>query len=165
MSLWERCLHSLESEFPSQQFNTWIRPLQAEASNDKLILFAPNRFVLDWIAERFLFRIQELVSQFCDDHHPPDVILEIGSKGGGDAKKPAASQPVTHQPSFSAVKSSAAPAADQKMYQHNLNPNFTFDNFVEGKSNQLAKAACSQVAGHRGCGLQSALFIRWGGFR
>ena len=60
-SLWEKCLDSLESEYPSQQFNTWIRPLQAEHNADKLVLLAPNRFVMDWIAERFLNRINELV--------------------------------------------------------------------------------------------------------
>ena len=81
LSLWEKCLGSLESEFPSQQFNTWIRPLQAEQAEGKLVLFAPNRFVLDWIVERFLARINELVKQF-SDNEPPMVSLEIGSKGG-----------------------------------------------------------------------------------
>lgn len=147
-SLWEKCLSSLESEFPSQQFNTWIRPLQAEMSDGKLVLLAPNRFVLDWIVERFLDRIHELVNQF-SDNQPPLVSLEIGSK------RAEGQQPV----SFSRANSSTqAPSAtnnnnkavfsytDTSTYQSNLNPNFTFDNFVEGKSNQLAKAACLQVA-------------------
>ncbi len=78
VSLWEKCLNSLEGEFPSQQFNTWIRPLQAEVSEGKLVLLAPNRFVLDWIVERFLTRINELVKQF-SGNQPPAVHLEIGS--------------------------------------------------------------------------------------
>ena len=141
-SLWEKCLGALESEFPSQQFNTWIRPLQAEHSEGKLVLLAPNRFVLDWIVERFLTRINELVKQFSDSE-PPSVLLEIGSKrseGVGHkleiSSKPA---PVTsHYYKTAAVTDHA--------YQSNINPNFTFDNFVEGKSNQLAKAASLQVA-------------------
>ena len=78
-SLWEQCLNSLESEFPSQQFNMWIRPLQAEYADGKLVLFAPNRFVLDWIVERFLARINELVKQF-SGNKTPSVALEIGSR-------------------------------------------------------------------------------------
>lgn len=146
LSLWEKCLNSLESEFPSQQFNTWIRPLQAEFTNGKLILFAPNRFVLDWIVERFLARINELVTQFSEDSTPPSVTLEIGSKRN-DLQKQAESQP----PTMAAIAPNTKATfvyTDNKTYQSNLNANFTFDNFVEGKSNQLAKAACLQVAGH-----------------
>lgn len=139
-ALWDRCLNSLESEFPSQQFNTWIRPLQAVHSEGRLTLLAPNRFVLDWIAERFLIRINELVTQFSEDN-PPAVALEIGSKRNETQAAPAAM-------SSRASETSRAPAvySDTKSYQSNLNTNFTFDNFVEGKSNQLAKAACLQVA-------------------
>ncbi len=146
MSIWEKCLNSLESEFPSQQFNTWIRPLQAEYADGKLVLLAPNRFVLDWIAERFLVRIKELVTQF-SDKQPPHVLLEIGSKRSDVLKRVIPSSSAATQPA--AINTKAAFAySDNKIYQSNLNPNFTFDNFVEGKSNQLAKAASSQVAGN-----------------
>lgn len=143
-SLWEKCLTSLEGEFPSQQINTWIRPLQAEFADGKLVLLAPNRFVLDWIAERFLFRIKELVQQFCGDGSP-SVHLEIGSRrqeslrSSETIKATAPSVPFGQKSHH--VSESALPS-----YQSNLNVNFTFDNFVEGKSNQLAKAACLQVA-------------------
>jgi chromosomal replication initiator protein len=146
LPLWEKCLGSLESEFPSQQFNTWIRPLQAEQTGDRLVLLAPNRFVLDWIVERFLARINELVKHF-SENEPPTVSLEIGSKRSGETPaEPAfrATQPApvqTAQP----LKQSAVVHTDTTVYQSNLNVNFTFDNFVEGKSNQLAKAACLQV--------------------
>jgi len=146
LSIWEQCLNSLESEFPSQEFNTWIRPLQAEHANGRLVLFAPNRFVLDWIAERFLTRINELVEKFASGEQPA-VQLEIGSKR---------TEPVRHSaPAVAAPGKPAAPGhtipraafsyTDESVFQSNLNPNFTFENFVEGKSNQLAKAACSQV--------------------
>lgn len=147
VSLWEKCLGSLESEFPSQQFNTWIRPLQAEQSDGRLVLLAPNRFVLDWIVERFLARINELVKHF-SENEPPTVSLEIGSKRSATAptepafrSSPPAAQPAQAQP----LKQSAVVHTDTTVYQSNLNVNFTFDNFVEGKSNQLAKAACLQV--------------------
>src|SRR5580658_6421434 len=91
VSLWDKCLNSLESEFPSQQFNTWIRPLQAEFADGKLILLAPNRFVLDWIVERFLVRINELVKKYCDNAAPPSVHLEIGSKRAENARPQEAS--------------------------------------------------------------------------
>lgn len=149
VSLWERCLGSLESEFPSQQFNTWIRPLQAEQSDGRLVLLAPNRFVLDWIVERFLARINELVKQFCDQD-PPVVSLEIGSKrSGAAATEPVfrgnQAQATAAAPIAQPVRQSAVMHTDTTVYQSNLNVNFTFDNFVEGKSNQLAKAACLQV--------------------
>lgn len=156
-SLWDKCLGSLESEFPSQQFNTWIRPLQADQSDGRLVLFAPNRFVMDWIVERFLARINELVKHF-SDNEPPAVVLEIGSKRSGapatepvfrsnTAQAPAQTQapqpnrPATH----SGIRASAIMHTDTTTYHSNVNVNFTFDNFVEGKSNQLAKAACLQV--------------------
>lgn len=143
--IWEKCLNSLQEEFPSQQFNTWIRPLQAEHVDGRLVLLAPNRFVLDWIAERFLTRINELVKQFSDSQ-PLAVLLEIGSKRV-DSPKPAAAgpAPVAQQAPVS-VPNKATVSPDAKLYQSNLNVNFTFDNFVEGKSNQLAKAASLQVA-------------------
>lgn len=139
-SLWEKCLTSLENEFPSQQFNTWIRPLQADHANGQLVLYAPNRFVLDWISERYLLRINELVTHFCNDN-PPNVQLEIGSKRAGDGV-PTSQATVITGPALPKTTSQSV----QLTYQSNLNVNFTFDNFVEGKSNQLAKAACLQVA-------------------
>lgn len=147
VSLWEKCLSSLENEFPSQQFNTWIRPLQAEYADGKLVLFAPNRFVLDWIVERFLLRINELVQHFSDNKALP-VAIEIGSTAANAAKQESASATkASSSTTTTAIASSRTFSyTDSTTYQSNLNPNFTFDNFVEGKSNQLAKAACLQVS-------------------
>lgn len=149
VSLWEKCLNTLESEFPSQQFNTWIRPLQAEQADGKLVLLAPNRFVMDWIVERFLARINELVKQFSDDR-PVAVSLEIGSKRNEAMRAVETSAPASASATQTAAVNPKAAFVytDTKTYQSNLNPNFTFDNFVEGKSNQLAKAASMQVAGN-----------------
>lgn len=139
-TLWDKCLDCLQDEFPAQQFHTWIRPLQAEQSQGRLVLLAPNRFVLDWINERFLSRIRELVQQFS---HPeaPTISLEIGTKGLEAAKTPSA----VSEGSPARPKAVAA-AVEVPDYKSNVNPNFTFENFVEGKSNQLAKAASFQVA-------------------
>lgn len=142
VTLWDKCLNCLQDEFPSQQFNTWIRPLQVQHADSKLTLFAPNRFVLDWINERFLDRIKELIVQF-SDAEPPSIHLEIGSKRQEAVKVDSAAKVVA--PSIVTTKKSAQ-SAELPNYQSNINPNFTFENFVEGKSNQLAKAASLQVA-------------------
>jgi chromosomal replication initiator protein len=151
-SLWDRCLNSLENEFPSQQFNTWIRPLQAELDNEKLVLFAPNRFVKDFIAERFLTRITELIQQFSEDP-APIIMLEIGSKQSaqpllvkGLQTPEQLVQKTTANNTINTTNKSFSAAPEQPVYQSKLNPTSTFDNFVTGKSNQLAKAACLQVA-------------------
>jgi chromosomal replication initiator protein len=151
VTLWEKCLDSLQDEFPSQQFNTWIRPLQAEHSDDRLVLLAPNRFVLDWILEKFLFRIKELVSQFSEPNAIPSVVLEIGSTRVEtprateqvNRQQQRVSSPQAHQ--MQATTSRAQQVNEIPNHRSNVNPNYTFDNFVEGKSNQLAKAASIQV--------------------
>lgn len=147
-TLWEKCLDCLQDEFPSQQYNTWIRPLQVEHVDSKLTLFAPNRFVLDWINERFLERIRELIHQFSDDTPPPSISLEIGSKRQDTSRVEPVVAPKSHvaPPSTVSAARKAAATAEVPNYQSNLNVNHTFDNFVEGKSNQLAKAASLQVA-------------------
>ena len=143
-TLWEKCLDCLQDEFPSQQFNTWIRPLQVEHLDTKLTLFAPNRFVLDWINERFLDRIRELVVQF-SGAESLSIHLEIGSKRNESSSKPDFANKQPQSPTI-AAQNKTVPVANVPNYQSNINPNFTFDNFVEGKSNQLAKAASLQVA-------------------
>jgi chromosomal replication initiator protein len=156
-TLWEKCLSSLQDEFPSQQFNTWIRPLQVEHADHKLTLLAPNRFVLDWINERFLDRIKELVGQFCDAEMP-HIYLEIGSKRLDAIKTEPTPRPMqqtthhnpTHQaepaPNPSRYRAPSVIHTEIPHHRSNINLNFKFDNFVEGKSNQLAKAASIQVA-------------------
>jgi chromosomal replication initiator protein len=144
LSLWDKCLNCLEAEFPSQQFNTWIRPLQAEHADGRLVLLAPNRFVLDWIVERFMARISELVKQF-SENQAVSVLIEIGSKRN-EAQKSADITAASSPTSVAGANKMVFSQPDSKAFQSNLNLNFTFDNFVEGKSNQLAKAACLQVA-------------------
>jgi chromosomal replication initiator protein len=89
-TLWEKCLDCLQDEFPSQEFNRWIKPLQVQYADSKIILLAPNRFVLSWVSERFLARIAELITQFCEMPLPPEIHLEIGSSGTSTNIKPVA---------------------------------------------------------------------------
>ena len=141
-SLWDKCLAYLRDEISPQQYNTWIRPLHAiESKKNGLLLLAPNRFVLDWINERFLSRITELLDELSDT--PPQIRLQIGSKFTETLIKN------YYEPSHR--NAAASPAGTTISHtQANINSNFTFDSFVEGKSNQLARAAATQVAENPG---------------
>ena len=83
-SLWNRCLRVLESELPEQQFNTWVRPLQAIERDGELKLLAPNRYVIEWLAQNSLPRIKELIRAFAEDP-VPEVVLDVGTRAGGVA--------------------------------------------------------------------------------
>jgi len=149
-SLWKGCLQRLEKELPDQQLNTWIRPLQAEEQDNQLRLYAPNRFVLDWVREHFSTRIEELLAgQFPDA--PPQLIMRIG------AQAPAPRTPAADERESRARTS--APASTP--HNANLNRDFTFQTFVEGKSNQLARAASLQVVDNPGVAY-NPLFIYGG---
>lgn len=135
-SLWDQCLDRLESELSAQQFNTWIRPLHPVQKSNNLCLLAPNQFVLDWINENYLSRIQELITQLNGVEIP--VRLEVGS------------QTVTPSSETNRPQPSTPTSYAKKQRNSSLNPNFTFDTFVEGKSNQLGRAASIQVAENPG---------------
>lgn len=239
VELWEQCLQSLQQEFPAQQYNTWIRPLKAspEAAGE-LVLLAPNRFVKDWVNDKYLGRIQEIVKAVSGDISGK-VSIDIAARSSvGFRSRPAAPQvqrpvrqapppvtqfaesvapapvaakpvPAPRQPvavapedaptqttlaiddvyvaaeampaetvSFEAnAVTELAPAAPvpavpkqaprtvdvegSVRHQSNLNQAFTFESFVQGKSNQLALAAAQQVADNPG-GSYNPLFIYGG---
>ena len=90
--LWEQCLKSLQEEFPAQQFNTWIRPLRADGAENGLVLLAPNRFVRDWVADKFLSRIRQVVADVTGEIGT-DVRLEIAGRASTmNTAAPAASR-------------------------------------------------------------------------
>jgi len=135
-TLWNQCLRVLEVELPEQQFNTWIRPLQAVDDESLLRLLAPNRFVVDWLQQHYMDRILELVD---DGAGHLEVVLEVGSRPvEAPAKRAPGPKPIAIKPA------GATPVVSR------LNATFTFANFVEGKSNQLARAAASQVGENPG---------------
>ena len=138
MTLWNRCIRDLQAEIPEQQFNTWIRPLQAVEDGGVLRLLAPNRFVVDWLQEHYIERIVQIVD---DSDASAQVVIEVGSRQAAPAPRSARSP----APQVAAPRE-ASPAS----LESRLSPGFTFDTFVEGKSNQLAKAAASQVGENPG---------------
>ena len=209
--LWQTCLGCLEQEFPSQQFNTWIRPLKVEQGNDaQLRLLAPNRFVMDWVSDKYLHRIKELLSEHSEEQ-VREVVLEVAGsavraytptvhrldtqhrsapstsipspQAQAEAvvlsQQPQGAQPQSsrsfgnQQPSnrsltahsHRVISSSSQPRkVDVEggiRHQTHLNKLFTFETFVQGKSNQLALAAAQQVAENPGSSY-NPLFIYGG---
>tara|TARA_Y100001001_G_C7984431_1_gene300618 strand:+ start:60 stop:1496 length:1437 start_codon:yes stop_codon:yes gene_type:complete len=173
----------LQEELPAQQFNTWIRPLRLEVGDGWIRLLAPNRFVRDWVNDRFFARIRELVSEFSPEEMPinielavadrqpppvsvppsPPVTTALASTPGAAMAPPASVQeefiedPGYREPEPVVASSPVAPAVQRQVeveggirHQSSLMDAYTFETFVEGKSNQLARAAASQVAENPG---------------
>ena len=136
--VWQKCLDRLQDHISLQDFNTWIRPLQAEQKEEQLVLWAPNQFVLHCVNERFLAQINQILTQL--DEAPPEVILRVGSR-----HNPTPTSPLLRN--TQEVKGKAKVA---KISATHVNSHFTFINFVEGKSNQLARAASVQVGENPG---------------
>ena len=156
LSVWQSCLYVLQDELPSQQFSMWVRPLQAESTEDTLTIYAPNRFVLDWVREKYLNRINELLVEICGDE-APELRFDVGSKPLLNTQAAAPSVEAPASPSSQAPakqqpveQKAAVEPAPKSGYKSNIKDNYTFDSFVEGKSNQLAKAAATQVADNPG---------------
>lgn len=201
MDLWQRCLASLQDELPPQQFNTWIRPLQASrAIEGQLCLFAPNRFIANWVRDKYLHRIESLVRDYSEEK-PCVVSLEINAANRASADFTQAKQTIHgrfESHNVSAHEESATPppspqwnsqnyeltpkdvtpttqphagyapkpsgdfedryAEPSEFHQSHVIPEYTFDTFVEGKSNQFARAAAIQVAENPG-GSYNPLFL------
>ena len=177
---WQRCVVHLQEELPAQQFNTWIRPLRLEVGDGWIRLLAPNRFVRDWVNDRFFARIRELVSEFSPEEMPINIELAVADRqpppGAAVASSPAtvaaasvSPSPLTVQrepveergyneaePIIASAPPPTAPGQRQVeveggiRHQSSLMAGYTFETFVEGKSNQLARAAASQVAENPG---------------
>lgn len=167
---WQHCLNHLENELSSQQFNTWIRPLQVMEDSAQLRLLAPNRFVLDWVNTRLLERIEALLGEIDGADTKQSVVLEIGGnlptilntprqeRATGSAGPVAANRPGNNN-AFTNRNNRNRNA--NVTHNNGLNPTATFENFVEGKSNQLARAASFQIGENPG-GAYNPLFIYGG---
>jgi len=193
---WQSCIDTLKSEIPLQQFNTWIRPLRVEADSQSVYLIAPNRFVRDWVEEKYKKRIEELLKEDCNkqelavvvaDRRPPPELSDNtggGSLDSGSAAEPRAvpevaeSRPaasagalnhsgsthkeIQHSGPLAASRSGGQSLIAGKIsHKSKLNRESTFDNFIIGKSNQLARAAALQVAENPG-NAYNPLFIYGG---
>lgn len=165
-SFWESCLQRFEQELPAQQFNTWIKPLRLEgeskALEDGLRLIAPNGFILKWVRDRYLSRIEDYGNNFFGS--PVDISLVIGSGKPVAASRPPAPTAAAEAPAPVAEKPAASNGKTKTASSHDksrLFSNFTFDNLVVGKANDLARAAALQVASNPG-GAYNPLFIYGG---
>ena len=144
-SVWDRCVRQLRSDLSEQQFNTWIRPLQVVEDELTLRLLAPNRFVVDWINENCMDQITALVDGSTVDEQF-SVSVGVGSRSAGSVTTP--------------EKTGTKPLSGAYI-GGKLNPDLNFKQFVEGKSNQLARAASMQVAQNPGLAY-NPLFIYGG---
>lgn len=140
--LWRRCLERLEGELSAEDLHTWLMPLQARDDMHGLQLFAPNPYTLDTVRERYLPRIEAMLEQLTG--HVLTVRLEVGSSAPRQVAKP----PAPAMRPTAVAEPPAPPTAPT--FNHNLDPHYTFETFVEGKSNQLGKAAAMQVATNPG---------------
>ena len=188
LTQWQECLGQLQHEIPAQQFNTWIRPLEATVNNGQLVLSAPNRFIRDWVKNQFINHIDKIMSELNNglitqvevvvgESTPlfqlqTNAVTEEPSKTAqpnvsvDTPQQPPNATLITAKPNNAAVydQDNVRQAKTQRnaaQQKSSLNSTFTFDNFVEGKSNQLALAAAKQVADNAG-GSYNPLFIYGG---
>jgi len=147
-SLWPSLAAELKKELPAQQFDTWIRPLRAERHDDQLVLVAPNHHVLRWVRANLLSRIESRIERVAGNRLSVNLVLE---------DRAAEAEIVVPEP----VPVAAAVPDRGNREEHRLNPGFTFANFVNGKANQIARAAAIQVAENPGTAY-NPLFIYGG---
>ena len=175
-AIWQKCLACLQDELPSHQFNTWIRPLKVNEEGRMIQLLAPNRFVQDWVRDKYFSRIRELVADYAtDDTQGVELVVAVGSSSSSAANYKAERTSVIATPGFvpnapaypsfatrqsgaiiqpqfntEAVPERVIQVEGSVRHQSYLNRAFTFSSFVQGKSNQLALAAAKQVAENPG---------------
>ena len=133
-SLWNRCIQRLEAELPDKDINTWIRPLHAEEGPGRMQLLAPNALVVERIKRDYLERIRSHLDELANGE-APRVVVKIGT-----------AQHSAHAPPAAAPSAAETGTASAAVYGSRLDRRYTFANFVEGKSNQIARAAAEQVA-------------------
>lgn len=203
MSLWNLSLERLRQELPTQQFSMWIRPLTSQEEDSVITLYAPNRFILDWVRDKYRDKITQLFTEFAGAD-APELRLEVMSRQPQVSTSnrnaiPPVTQTRSETPAVAAFQAppnvpkmpdtSAAsdnrnsspsrfnekvsgtlaghsapkvvPIPEGMKHKSNINPTYQFENFVEGKSNQLARAAATQVANNPG-GSYNPLFIYGG---
>ena len=144
-AIWQDCLSQLQEALPTTEFNLWIRPLQAEMIENKLYIYAPNRFVLDWVKNKYLTTISQLLNTLLGNDSLK-LYLEVGSTLSVEKKSEVNQSKSDVVPAWKTTKESNS----NHTYYSGINHKHTFNSFVEGKSNQLAVAAAKQVAENPG---------------
>jgi len=140
-SFWALCQERFRANLTQQQFSTWIKPLVFDDAGGEVRILAPNHFVMDWVREKFAEHIDVWAQEFYA--RPVAITYALGKKTSAP-RAPSAPLPVTHSAALPA--SAAAPV----QLGLRINPGFTFDNFVSGRANQLARAAALQIADNPG---------------
>ncbi len=153
---WHQCLNRLRNELSPDQFNTYVAPLQAISEGNSLRLLAPNPYVVSWLRQHCLERIRELAHEPGDDSRSLDVTIDVGTRMAA-----ANIELVSGATPAPAAPAAPAPPRSEFLSGARLNPDFTFDSFVQGKSNQLARAGAFQVAENPG-GSYNPLFLYGG---
>jgi chromosomal replication initiator protein len=151
---WHACLERFREELPGQQYNTWIKPLRAQEGEEEITVSAPNRFVMQWVKDKYLARIEEQAAAFYG--YPVLVQLVICAPGEDKLPQPDAGVPVKSAPA------SPVRANGRKEDTSRLNASYTFTNFVPGKANELARAMAMQVADNPGDTYSNPLFVYGG---
>ena len=146
-SLWHSLVSELKKDLPAQQYDTWIKPLKAERHGDHLRVVAPNQHVLRWIRTNLLAKLETRAERFAGAMLQVDLVLDDAT---------AETEIVMPEP-VPVPAAAERPSRDE----HRLNPSFTFTNFVNGKANQIARAAAIQVAENPGTAY-NPLFIYGG---
>ena len=150
---WQQCLTHLHGELSQGQFNNWIKPLNVALEDGQILLLAPNSFVLQWVRDRFLKRFEELAERYFGQ--PMRFVLTVREETAIEHPAPVEAPNI---PSNGKIMPRILTGADDN---NRINPTFTFNNFVAGKANQLARAAAQQVAEHIGTAY-NPLFIYGG---
>ena len=146
MSVWNRCLSHLSNELSHEEMSTWVHCLQPLESTDGLRLLAPNQFVLDWVRNNYVARIKEIAGSLSERENF-DIQLGIDSgEGPAEHSNPLATGLGDQGVMTTNGHAPATRTTPREVFKTSLNTNFTFDTFVEGKSNQLGRAAAYQIA-------------------
>ncbi|MBK1701161.1 chromosomal replication initiator protein DnaA [Thiococcus pfennigii] len=147
MAIWQKCAARLKEELSIAEFNTWIMPLQVSEEGGVLRLFAPNQFVLEWVESHYRERLEALCGQFSNG-----LVATISIEVGTSQREPAArrDEATTRAAPRGGKKEESVARDTNRRHESNLNPEFTFETFVEGKSNQIARAASVQIGSNPG---------------
>ena len=171
-NFWPTCLSRFEQELSAQQFNTWIKPLKTEVSDNNILVIAPNKFVQKWVKERFLNKIETIADELFNEAISIEITTsnKKSSTANGKTieKEPSSAINVnnsqkqrTHEEITKASTSKKRVVLKKDNVATGLNPSFNFENYVTGRANQLARAAAKQVAENAG-NAYNPLFIYGG---
>ena len=153
-ALWQSCLLQIQDKIPADDFKIWLYPLQAEATTESLLLYASNAFVQKWVIDNYLPLILDVARQASANSNLNVSVIEGIKPTALKVEKPMKKQ--------SAVGFSEEKSTNKTPYHSNLNTKLVFENFVEGKSNQLARAVAQKVADNPGEQTSNPLFLYGG---